>query len=71
MKGGSLRRGRDDKQRGAKLRTTLAMIFATIGGAIGWWLGDMVGIFTALIVSSFTGAIGWYIGARIAREHLE
>ena len=53
------------------MRVVLASIFATIAGAIGWWLGDFVGIFTALIVSSITGAIGWYIGARIAREHLE
>ena len=53
------------------MRILIATVFATIGGAIGWWLGDYVGLMTAMVVSAFGGAIGWYFGAKFYREHLE
>jgi hypothetical protein len=40
----------------------------TVGSAIGWWLGDYVGIMTALFVSTVGGIAGVYGGYRLARK---
>jgi hypothetical protein len=40
----------------------------TIGSGIGWWLGEYVGIMTALLVSSVGGIAGIYGGFRLARK---
>ena len=48
----------------------LAFVGATIGGAIGWWLGAHVGIMTAFLVSMVGTGFGIYGGARIARHYL-
>ena len=42
------------------------LLGATVGGAIGWWLGARVGIMTAFIVSMLGTGIGVYAGRRIA-----
>jgi hypothetical protein len=44
----------------------LTFIGASVGGAIGWWLGEHVGIMTAFIVSTVGTGIGVYAGRRIA-----
>ena len=43
---------------------TKLMIFlgATVGGAIGWWLGAFVGTFTAFVVSMLGTGAGMYFG---------
>ncbi len=43
---------------------------ATILGAIGWWIGDLVGLMTAFILSTIASGIGLYAGRRIARDYL-
>jgi len=45
-------------------------IGATILGAIGWWIGDLVGFMTAFILSTIASGIGLYAGRRIARDYL-
>jgi len=46
------------------------MTGATIGGAIGWWLGSFVGFMTAYMVSTVLCAAGWYYGGLLAKRHL-
>jgi hypothetical protein len=40
----------------------LMFVGATVGGAIGWWLGARVGIMTAFIVSMLGTGVGIYGG---------
>ena len=40
----------------------LMFIGATVGGAIGWWLGERAGIMTAFIVSTVGTGVGIYAG---------
>jgi len=42
------------------------MLGATVGGAIGWWLGARVGIMTAFIVSMVGTGLGIYAGRWLA-----
>jgi len=48
----------------------LAMMGATLGGMVGWWLGNLIGFTTAFIVSIFASGIGWYVGVRFYQEYL-
>lgn len=44
---------------------------ATIGGAIGWWLGALVGTMTAFIVSMVGTGIGIYAVRRWLAGYLD
>lgn len=44
----------------------LAFLGATVGGAVGWWIGAQVGIMTAFFVSMVGTGIGIYAGRRMA-----
>jgi hypothetical protein len=46
----------------------LVMIGASVGGAIGWWIGARVGIMTAFVVSIFGTAAGVYFTRRWMRN---
>lgn len=48
----------------------LVFMGATVGGAIGWWLGDRVGLMTAFLLSAVGTGVGMYAGARFARQYL-
>jgi hypothetical protein len=48
----------------------LAFIGATVGGAVGWWLGDRVGLMTAFLLSMVGTGVGMYAGIRFARQYL-
>ncbi|HEX9582423.1 MAG TPA: hypothetical protein VF970_15065 [Gemmatimonadales bacterium] len=48
----------------------LAFIGATFGGALGWWLGDRVGLMTAFLLSMVGTGAGMYAGVRFARQYL-
>jgi len=41
-----------------------------VGGAVGWWLGDMVGTMTAFCVSGAGSLLGVYLGWRVAMKYL-
>jgi uncharacterized membrane protein YfcA len=45
-------------------------IGANAGGMAGWWLGDHVGIMTAVVASGIGSILGVYAGWRVAREYL-
>jgi hypothetical protein len=52
------------------METLLGFLGATVLGAIGWWIGDRVGLMTAFILSTIATGIGLYAGRRIARDYL-
>jgi len=43
---------------------------ATIGGYVGWWLGERWGIMIAFTLSMVGTGVGIYYGRRAAREYL-
>jgi hypothetical protein len=51
------------------MKKLLVLVGTTVGGAIGWWIGDRVGIMTAFIMSMVGTGLGMYVGIRIAREY--
>ena len=48
----------------------LAFAGATVGGAIGWWLGAHVGFMTAFMLSVVGTGGGVYAGRRIAAHYM-
>jgi hypothetical protein len=44
----------------------LALLGATLGSAVGWWLGARVDTMTAFIFSVFGTGAGVYVGRRLA-----
>lgn len=48
----------------------LALIGATAGGALGWWLGSGIGLMTAFLLGVVGTALGTYAGRRIAARFL-
>jgi len=52
------------------MKRFLALVGASIGSMIGWWLGARVGLATAFLISTLGSGVGFYYGARFAREHL-
>jgi len=55
---------------GRSMGKVLAFIGATFGGALGWWLGDRVGLMTAFLLSMVGTGAGMYAGVRFARQYL-
>ena len=46
-------------------------IGATVGGAVGWWLGEFVGLTTAVMLSMVGTGVGLYYGRRLAARLLD
>ncbi len=49
----------------------LTLLGASVGGAIGWWLGARLGMMTGFVVSMFGTGAGVYAGRRIAGRLLD
>lgn len=47
------------------------MIGATVGGAVGWWLGAKVSIMTGYIVSTVFALAGVYGGIKLAQRLMD
>ena len=45
-------------------------IGVNVGGMVGWWLGEHIGLMTAVLVSGLGSVLGVYGGWRVAREYL-
>ena len=52
------------------MKKLLALVGATVGGALGWWLGARIGTMTAFFLSILGTAAGVYLGAQVARTYL-
>ena len=49
----------------------LAWVGASIGGALGWWVGAREGLFTAFLLSMVGTGVGLYLGRRVAGRLLD
>ena len=45
-------------------------ISTTIGGAVGWWVGAFVGIYTAVSLSAVGSGVALYYARRLADDYL-
>ena len=52
------------------MRKLLAMMAASVGGWVGWWLGAQVGMMTAFFLSVVGMGLGLYAAQRIAHHYL-
>ena len=48
----------------------LLLLEATLGGALGWWLGGRIGIMTAYFLSVIGTGLGMYVARWFSREYL-
>jgi hypothetical protein len=53
------------------MKKVLVILSISIGGWIGWWLGNYIGFMTAYFLSVVGGAAGLYFGRKIMRNYLE
>jgi hypothetical protein len=44
-------------------------IATTIGSAVGWWLGSMIGWTSAFVLSMVGFGLGMYLGSKITRDY--
>ncbi len=44
-------------------------VFSTIGGYIGWWLGERMGIMTAFMLAMVGTGVGIWGGRRMAQNY--
>ena len=56
--------------RSAVVTKLLIFMAASIGGAIGWWLGALVGLMTAFMLSIVGTAAGVYVARKWASDYL-
>jgi hypothetical protein len=52
------------------METVIVMVATTLLGGVGWWLGELVGIFTAFALSVVGTAAGVYVGRWFVRNYL-
>jgi hypothetical protein len=52
------------------VKKILALVCATAGSAIGWWIGDKVGLMTAFFLSLVGTAVGIYVSNLLARRYI-
>jgi hypothetical protein len=53
-----------------RMKAMIWIVSTTIGGALGWWLGMFVGIFTAVSLSAVGSGIALFYAQRLANEYL-
>jgi hypothetical protein len=53
------------------MKKVLIIVSISIGGWIGWWLGDHFGLMTAYLLSVVGGAAGLCIGRKIMSDYME
>jgi len=52
------------------MRTFIIFVAVNVLGALGWWLGSMVGIGTALVTSTVFSLAGVWLGWRLYEAYL-
>jgi hypothetical protein len=48
----------------------IKFVASTLGGSVGWWLGNYVGLMTAFFLSIIGTALGVYLAQLWASEYL-
>jgi hypothetical protein len=52
------------------MKRLIGLIGASMGSALGWWIGSQIGLMTAFLVSTLLTGLGLYYATRIARQLL-
>jgi len=52
------------------MRTLCGLFGATVVSGLGWWLGDFLGLGTAVILSGIGGGVGLYYGRKLFTHYL-
>ena len=52
------------------MKKLLLILSITIGGWIGWWIGEHIGIMTAYFLSVLGAAAGLYFGRKIMSNYM-
>ncbi len=52
------------------MKALLKLIGIAAGSSIGWWIGEQVGLMTAVILSSVGAALGLYIIIIVDKKYL-
>ncbi len=53
------------------MKGIFALLLMTVAGWIGWWLGEFVGITTAVVLSMIASGAGLWAAGWIHREYME
>jgi zinc transporter ZupT len=62
--------GRKKPERDVRLSTLVIFLAGSIGGAVGWWLGERMGIFMAYMLSLVGTAAAMYYTRRATKTFL-
>jgi hypothetical protein len=52
------------------MKAMIWMVATTIGGAVGWWAGNFIGIMTAVSLSAVGSGVALFYAQRMAKEYL-
>jgi hypothetical protein len=52
------------------MKRLVGLIGASVGSAVGWWLGARVGIMTAVFASAVGTGVGLWAAVRLAADYL-
>jgi len=53
------------------MRKICLFVFITLGGSLGWWLGDSFGVMTAYCISVLGSVAGVLVGCAFNRRYLD
>lgn len=53
------------------MKPTFKFVGMTLGSALGWWIGDLVGLMTAVLLSAVGGGLGLWAANWAGREWME
>ncbi len=53
------------------MKKLILFIFITLGGYLGWWLGEYIGIMTAYFLSVVGSLAGVFVGCAVNRRYLD
>jgi hypothetical protein len=53
------------------MKGILNMVGMTVGGWVGWWLGDFINITAALVLSGVFTVLGFFAVRWLEKEYLE
>lgn len=59
------------RRRSGPVTNVVVFMSATLGGAVGWWLGARFGVMTAFIVSTVGTGAGVYAARRWLKQFLQ
>lgn len=52
------------------MKWLVSVVAGSLGGGVGWWLGEKIGVMTAFFLSVLGTAIAVYYAKRWVDEHL-